>query len=161
MVLPLASPIPTTAERIRSACARAGGVLLAIEGHDPVATPLHHLLSDGSFAVAVPADDAGLPGDFFVGSAGAQALLELTDYAPLPMREPVRSLVWVRGRLQRVPSAEINPTLDLIASECPHPALLQVDTPKCAAPAPGDERYTLLRLEIASVVVTDATGAEP
>ena len=105
-MLPLASATPTTAERIRSACARAGGALLALEsrgrrapaGDDPVATPIHHLLHDGSFAVAVPVD-APRP----TTGSGSQALLELTDYAPLPLREPVRSLVWVRGRLQQVP----------------------------------------------------------
>ncbi|MCV7429686.1 DUF2470 domain-containing protein [Mycobacterium montefiorense] len=156
-MLPLTSAAPTTAERIRSACARAGGALLAVEREDPVPTPVHHLLHDGSFAVALPTDNSAT--DRRV--CGSQALLELTDYAPLPLREPVRSLVWVRGRLQQVPAAEITPTLDLIASECPHPALLQVDTPQCMPPTPGDERYTLLRLEIASVVVTDATGAEP
>ncbi|MEE3063645.1 MAG: DUF2470 domain-containing protein [Actinomycetota bacterium] len=155
-MLPLTSAAPTTAERIRSACARAGGALLAVEREEPVPTPVHHLLHDGSFAVALPSD----------GTAGgrvcvSQALLELTDYAPLPLREPVRSLVWVRGHLRQVPPNEINPTLDVIASECPHPALLQVDTPKCMPPTPGEDRYTLLRLEVASVVVTDATGAEP
>jgi hypothetical protein len=155
-MLPLTSAAPTTAERIRSACARAGGALLAVEREDPVPTPVHHLMHDGSFAVALLSDSAS---DRRIG--GSQALLELTDYAPLPLREPVRSLVWVRGRLSQVPSAEINRTLDVIASECPHPALLQVDTPKCMPAAPGDERYTLLRLEVASVVVTDATGAEP
>ncbi len=91
--------------------------------------------------------------------ARAQALLELTDYAPLPLREPVRSLVWVRGRLQRVPPADVTDTLDLIAAEYPIPALLQVHTPR-SAPSTGEPRYTLFRLEIASVVVTDATGAE-
>jgi hypothetical protein len=101
-MLPLTSAAPTTAERIRSACTGAGGALLAIENEDarrqPVATPVHRLLPDGSFAVALPADRGG-------GAArvdGSQALLELTDYAPLPLREPVRSLVWVRGRLQQV-----------------------------------------------------------
>lgn len=170
-MLPLSCPDPTTAERIRSACVRAGGALLALENgrenpredgqerQDPVATPVHHLMADGSFALAVPTDrDAATTGR---PVSGSQALLELTDYAPLPLREPVRSLVWVRGRLQEVPSAEITATLDLIASECPSPALLQVDTPKCA-PSDGQEpRYTLVRLEVASVVVTDATGAEP
>ena len=34
-------------------------------------------------------------------TAGVQAVLEMTDYAPLPLREPVRSLVWIRGRLLR------------------------------------------------------------
>ncbi len=40
------------------------------------------------------------------GGAGVQAVLEMTDYAPLPLREPVRSLVWIRGRLRDVPSGE-------------------------------------------------------
>ncbi len=57
MMLPLTSASPTTAERIRSACARAGGALLAVEREDPVATPIHHLLPDGSFAVALPAGE--------------------------------------------------------------------------------------------------------
>jgi hypothetical protein len=159
-MLPLTSVAPTTAERIRSACVRAGGALLAIENtdarEDPVPTPVHNLLHDGSFAIALPTESAA---DGRV--CGSQALLELTDYAPLPLREPVRSLVWVRGGLRQVPPAEITTTLDLIASECPHAALLQVDTPRCLPPSPGEDRYTLLRLEIASVVVTDATGAEP
>ena len=154
-MLPLTSTSPTTAERIRSACARAGGALLAVEREDPVATPLHHLLPDGSFAVALSTEDASDP------LSGSQALLELTDYAPLPLREPVRSLVWVRGCLRRVPPADVTSTLDLIASADPNPVLLQFATPR-SIPANGEEaRYTLLRLEIESVVVADATGAEP
>ncbi|BDB45740.1 MULTISPECIES: DUF2470 domain-containing protein [Mycobacterium] len=155
-MLPVTYPTPTTAERIRSACARAGGALLAVESADPVATPVHHLLYDGTFAVAVPS--ATTTSDI---DCGSQALLELTDYAPLPVREPVRSLVWVRGRLHRVPPGAVAKLLDLIATENPDPALLQVDTPR-SGPARDDEtRYTLLRLAIDSVVVTDATGAEP
>nr|WP_156737881.1 DUF2470 domain-containing protein [Mycobacterium scrofulaceum] len=157
-MLPLtACPAPTTAERIRSACVRAGGALLALETGparpDPVVTPVHHLLPDGSFALALPSTDDTV--------AGAQAVLELTDYAPLPLREPVRSLVWVRGRVQEFHPADVAETVDLIAAEWPHPALLQVDTPRSAPSDGQDPRYTLVRLEIASVVVTDATGAEP
>ena len=155
-MLPLSCHAPTTAERIRSACVRAGGALLAIEHDDPVPTPVHHLMDNGSFALALPIDrERERP------VAGSQALLELTDYAPLPLREPVRSLVWVRGCLQEVPAAEILTTLDAVAAECPNPALLGVDTPRCAPSGAGEQRYTLLRLKIASVVVTDATGAEP
>ena len=160
-MFPLASATPTTAERIRSACVRASGALLAFEdgaaGEGPAATPIHHLLADGSFAVAVPVDRPA-PAD---EAAGSQAVLELTDYAPLPMREPVRSLVWVRGRLQPVPSFTVTQTLDLIAAENPSPALLQVETPRSRPAAPDETRYRLMRLEVASVVVTDATGAEP
>lgn len=155
-MLPVTHPTPTTAERIRSACARAGGALLAVEGADPVATPVHHLLYDGTFAVAVPNGTPGTDAD-----CGSQALLELTDYAPLPVREPVRSLVWVRGRLHKIPPGAVTKLLDLIATENPNPALLQVDTPKSQPPEDEETRYTLLRLEIDSVVVTDATGAEP
>jgi Protein of unknown function (DUF2470) len=156
-MLPVAGASPTTAERIRSACVRAGSALLAIDGDDPVATPVHHLLHDGSFAVAVPIC-ADRP---LAGASGSQALLELTDHAPLPVREPVRSLVWVRGRLQSVPATDVSLTLDLIASEHPNPALLQVETPRSRPAGPDETRYELMRLEIASVVVTDATGAEP
>ena len=53
------------------------------------------------------------------GTAGVQAVLEMTDYAPLPLREPVRSLVWIRGRLQSVPDAEVAELLDLIAAAGP------------------------------------------
>jgi hypothetical protein len=123
-MLPPTSAAPTTAERIRSACTRAGGALLAIENGDereePVATPVHHLLHDGSFAVTLPAGREGEAAR--VG--GSQALLELTDYAPLPLREPVRSLVWVRGRLRQIPAGAVTKILDLIANECPDPALL-------------------------------------
>ena len=143
-------PAPTTAERIRSTCVQADGALLAIEGIEglePLATPLHHLLADGSFAVAVPVD---------CDSDGAQAVLELADYAPLPLREPVRSLVWIRGRLHQVPPPAVSRLLDRIAAEHPNPALLQIQTPRSI----GETGYRLARLRIESVVVTDATGAE-
>src|ERR1700758_5449320 len=140
-MLPPSCAAPTTAERIRSACARAGAALLALETrgespgarHDPVATPVHHLLLDVSFAIAVPvdlADEADHP------LSGSQALLELTDYAPLPLREPVRSLVWGRGRLEQVPSDAVPTLLDQIAAEHPNPALLKFETPR-SAPADG------------------------
>jgi hypothetical protein len=150
---------PTTAERIRSACARGGGAMLAVEGLEPAASPVHHLLADGSFAITVPAN--GLLNGMIVasGAHGVQAVLEMTDYAPLPLREPVRSLVWIRGRLHHVPSTEVSALLDLIATESPDPALLQVNTGQAEA-ARGDTPYALVRLEIESVVVADSTGAE-
>jgi hypothetical protein len=141
------STAPTTAERIRSTCARAGGALLAVEDGEPVTTHLHHLLDDGSIAVAVPLDAAAC--------VGTQAVLELADYAPLPLREPVRALVWMRGRLAPVPPAAVGPLLDRIAAE----NLLQIQTPACT-PTDDDTRYALLRLQIDSVVVTDTSGAE-
>jgi Protein of unknown function (DUF2470) len=154
------SPAPTTAERIRSTCVRAGGALLAVESAEPLTTPLHHLLADGSFAVGVPIGGPVAEQVVDCGAAGAPAVLELADYAPLPLREPVRSLVWIRGRLHQVSPCAVSGLLDLIAAEHPHPALLQVRTPGSGPVADGDTQYLLARLEIESVVVTDATGAE-
>jgi hypothetical protein len=150
---------PTTAERIRSACARGGGAMLAVEGAEPAPTPVHHLLDDGSVAVTLPAH--GLPAGMVVaaGAAGVQAVLEMTDYAPLPLREPVRSLVWISGRMFGVPTADVSGLLDLIAVKHPNPALLQVNTGHREARS-GDTPYSLVRLEIDSVVVADSTGAE-
>lgn len=142
-------PGPTTAERIRSACARAGSALLALEGAEPENTGVHHLLADGSFAVTVRSAGYVAASAVNAGAAGMPAVLELTDYAPLPLREPVRSLVWIRGTLQAVPAGVVRDMLDLIAADNPSPALLQVGTD-----------YTLLRMELESVVVADATGAE-
>ena len=123
----------------------------------PPPAPVHHLLDDGSFAITVPVD--GLVAGMVVaaGTAGVQAVLEMTDYAPLPLREPVRSLVWIRGRVQAVPQTEVPGLLDLIAAEDPNPALLQVNT---ADRSDGDTRLALVRLEVESVVVADSTGAE-
>jgi hypothetical protein len=149
---------PTTAERIRSAFARAGGAMLAVEGLEPADSPVHHLLDDGSFAITVPVRGAVAQMVVSAGAAGVQAVLEMTDYAPLPLREPVRSLVWIRGRLHEVPSGEVAALLDLIAAEDPNPALLQVNSSTGATG--GDTRYALMRLEIDSVVVADSTGAE-
>ncbi|WP_101951366.1 DUF2470 domain-containing protein [Mycobacterium sp. 3519A] len=145
----MAGAAPTTAERIRSACMRAGDAMLAVEGLEPICSPVHHLLDDGSFAITVPGDGILAPMVVAAGTAGVQAVLEMTDYAPLPLREPVRSLVWIRGRLHGVLDGEVAALLDLIATEDPSPALLQVNSD-----------YSLMRLEIESVVVADATGAE-
>ncbi|BBY81397.1 DUF2470 domain-containing protein [Mycolicibacterium pulveris] len=149
---------PTTAERIRSACAKAGGAMLAVEGMDPAESPVHHLLDDGSFAVTVP-HGALLAGQVATaGPAGVPAFMEMTDYAPLPLREPVRSLVWIRGRLHHIPDSAVAPLLDLVASEDPNPALLQVNSGPLRDA--DDLRYALLRLEVDSVVAADSTGAE-
>jgi len=151
-VSPTTCAAPTTAERIRSVCASATGALLAVDGDRPLEAPVQHLLDDGSFAVALPVDRAGGH-----PATGPHALLELTDYAPLALREPIRAVVWARGRLTRVAPEAVIPILDRIAIERPDPALLQVETPLLRGGAP---RYELRRLDVVSVVAADAAGAE-
>ncbi len=145
---------PSTAERVRSACARAAGAALAIEGSEPLLTCLHHLRAGGEVILAVPNDAA--MGAFSRQStsadsarAGVAAVLELTDLAPLPLREPVRSLVWLRGELREVPESLSRQLASAVAAEHPHPSLLDVG-----------HSTTLLRLVLSSAVVADSTGAE-
>jgi Protein of unknown function (DUF2470) len=111
---------------------------------------VHHLLPDGAFAVSVSADCALAA----AVTAGVEAVLELTDHAPLPLRSPVRSLVWIRGRLRLVPVPLVSALLDVIASDDPNPALLQVNS--CSD---ADAGHVLLWLQTESVVIADSTGA--
>ncbi|MET0198815.1 DUF2470 domain-containing protein [Rhodococcus sp. RS1C4] len=141
---------PSTAERVRSACARAEGAALAIEGSEPVVTSLHHLRSNGEVVLAVPSDSATGAIAWQSTRAGVPAVLELTDHAPLALREPVRSLVWLRGELRPVPESLMRPMAGAVAAEHPHPALLDVG-----------HSTVLLRLILTSAVVADSTGAEP
>ncbi|MEW5809420.1 MAG: DUF2470 domain-containing protein [Actinomycetota bacterium] len=148
----MAEQAPTTAERIRSACARATGAMVATDGLAPTPTPVVHLLCDGSVALTLPVASRLAATVTAAGAAGVQAVLEMTDYAPLPLREPVRSLVWIQGGLWNVPDSEVPALLDLIAAANPHPALLEVNGARA--------HDTLMRLEIESVVAADSTGAE-
>lgn len=168
MATTTAATVPTSAERIRSACIRGQALLAIADSADaaPVNAPVCHLLPDGSVVVAVPIGD---PVAEAAAEPGVQAMLELTDHAPLRLRERVRALVWIRGLLRQVPEQEIAPLLDRIATVNPNPALLQVVSPRSSkrfrdfgAPEGGDAEagYALLRLTPDSAVLADATGAE-
>ncbi|MBD0324309.1 MAG: DUF2470 domain-containing protein [Aldersonia sp.] len=141
---------PSTAERIHSACARAESAMLAIPGSEPVPTEVHRLRACGDVVIAVATDSSASAMAWQAGRAGLPAVLELTDVSPLALREPVRSLVWLRGTLHPVPREAERALATEVADEHPHPALLDVG-----------HTSTLLRLVIASAVVADASGAEP
>lgn len=141
---------PSTAERVRSACARAAGAALAIEGSEPLLTCLHHLRAGGDVILAVPNNSVVSAFERQSTSTGVAAVLELTDLAPLALREPVRSLVWLRGELREVPEMLSRQLASAVAAEHPHPSLLDVG-----------HSTTLLRLVLSSAVVADSTGAEP
>ncbi|MEV2222901.1 DUF2470 domain-containing protein [Nocardia vinacea] len=140
---------PSTAERVRSACAHAEQAVLAMPGIDPTPITVHHLRQCGDAVIAVPTASmaAVLAGNS--GESGAPAVLELTDHAPLPLREPVRALVWLRGWVRAVPTQALRALATEVAKDHPHPDLLDVG-----------HSATLLRVVINSAVVADSTGAE-
>jgi hypothetical protein len=140
---------PSTAERIRNACVHADQAMLALPGVDPVPIAVHHLRQCGDAVVAVPLDSPAVTAAALGGESGVQAVLELTDRTPLPLREPVRALVWLRGRVRAVPSGTQRMLASAVAADHPHPALLDVG-----------HTTTLLRLVLNSAVLADSTGAE-
>jgi hypothetical protein len=143
-----AAPAPSTAERVRSACVHAEQAVLALPGADPTPVSVHFLRQCGDVVIAVPNDSAAV---YAASTAitGAPAVLELTDHAPLPLREPVRALVWLRGWIRGVPARAQRTLVSAVAEEHPHPGLLDIG-----------HTATLLRLVLNSAVVADSSGAE-
>ncbi|MEU1996967.1 DUF2470 domain-containing protein [Nocardia gamkensis] len=149
MPSPSSTVAPSTAERVRSACAHAEQAVLAMPGIDPTPASVHHVRQCGDAVIAVPTASVAaiLAGNS--GEQGAPAVLELTDHAPLPLREPVRALVWLRGWVRAVPTQAQRALATAVAEDHPHPGLLDIGF-----------GATLLRLVINSAVVADSTGAE-
>ena len=48
------APAPSTAERVRNACAHAEQAVLALPGNDPTPVPVHYLRQCGDVVIAVP-----------------------------------------------------------------------------------------------------------
>ncbi|WP_028475992.1 DUF2470 domain-containing protein [Nocardia sp. CNY236] len=145
----MSCPAPPAAERVHSACAHADHAVLAMPGIDPTPTSVHQLRRSGDAVVAVPAASMATILAGTTGASSAHAVLELTDHAPLPVREPVRTLVWLRGTVCAVPAQAQRALATEVAKENPHSGLLDVGF-----------GATLLRVVIDSAVVADSTGAD-
>lgn len=138
--------VPTTAERVRTVCARAQTARLVADGAPPEASPVHHLFPCGHFALTVDNRSALLRSTV---PAGAPVVIELLDHVPGPGDEAVRALVWIRGRMREVAPCRVRTVLDAIAAADPKPALLDVG-----------HRDRLLICAVESAVFADATGAD-
>lgn len=146
-ITPDDGPGPTTAERVRTVCARAAAAHVVGdtgEAAAPEPCPVRHLLADGSFAVSVSARSP-----LATSPAGADVVVELLDRDPHGFGDAVRALVWIRGRVRPLPDRGVWPLVDAIAAADPLPALLDVG-----------HRDTLLHLTVESIVLADAAGAE-
>ncbi|NED65046.1 DUF2470 domain-containing protein, partial [Streptomyces sp. SID10244] len=91
---------PSDAELIQTACRRVTGATLAVEGAETTPVNVIHLFESQAF-VLVPTDGEAmlLAGDCPDGLA---AMVEVTDCAPIDLRERVRSLIWLNGHLHAV-----------------------------------------------------------
>jgi len=75
-------------------------------------------------------------------------MLELTDLAPIPLREPIRGLVWFTGQLALLAPEHARQHALWIAEDRPDPRLLDVGY-----------GTVILRLAPSSLVLADAEGS--
>ena len=160
-MLPLGStpvrrpPAPSDAERARSVVARANvtavddgrgsglGASLVGTGCPPTTPLTHHVWADGSAALLLRDDDPLV----VRAAAGTDVMLELADHAPVDLREPVRALVWISGRLTVPDPGKARTIAARVADVRPDPALLDLG-----------HGATLARLAPGSIVISDAEG---
>ncbi|GEL16459.1 DUF2470 domain-containing protein [Pseudonocardia asaccharolytica] len=142
-------PAPTAAERARSLATRSDSVaFVGTSTPEPVAVAVHHVAADGSATLLLD-DNAPLLEQIRRAARGElPVMLEVTDRAPVELRQPVRGLLWISGWL-RIPDPETaRRTAVCIAEVHPHPRLLDLG-----------HGATLVRLDPNSAVLSDAEGS--
>ncbi|MEJ3658251.1 DUF2470 domain-containing protein [Actinomycetes bacterium KLBMP 9759] len=141
-------PAPAAAERARSIAARGGSASLVGTGAPPASPIVHHVRADGSTVLLLSDDEPVLERVRSAGSDGCAVMLELTDRAPVELREPVRALLWITGTL-RAPNPVCARRIAVgVAEAQPHPRLLDLG-----------HGATLVRLDPGSAVLSDAEGS--
>ncbi|MFL6142761.1 MAG: DUF2470 domain-containing protein [Labedaea sp.] len=140
-------PTPCPGERARTIAALGPATLLpSTDGAEKVTPLLHHVHSDGTVTALLPEGHELLA----AAEAGTTTVAEVVDLAPVPLREPVRGLLWITGWLR----AENGPAARQIALEVaqsrPDPRLLDLG-----------HGAAMVRLEPASLVLADPEGTYP
>lgn len=122
-------PAPTPVERARSVLDRGGPATIALTAVNADAMLLPdavcHAHADGQVSVLIDGDHplVAVAGD---SADGLEALAELADIAPVDLREPVRGLLWITGRLTVATSAEARIRALRVAEADPDERLLDV-----------------------------------
>lgn len=149
-------PVPAPAERAKTIASRHCPALLmpsAQHGEQPpahgtkVRPVLQHVHSSGSVSVLLPEKHELVAAAADADGAGLAVMLELTDNAPVELREPVRGLLWITGWLRPLSPVTARARALAIADTRPDPRLLDVG-----------HGLSVLRLSPASLVLADAEG---
>ncbi|HEY2765702.1 MAG TPA: DUF2470 domain-containing protein [Pseudonocardiaceae bacterium] len=142
---------PSAAERARSIAQRgAAAAVLPGSTGDRLVPLLHQVSADGDPLVVFGEDHPLVAATRTASRRELPAMVELTDTAPVPLRQPVRGLLWITGWLCPLDRAGARAAAVTISERCPDPRLLDVG-----------RGVTVLRLRAASLVVADGEGAEP
>jgi hypothetical protein len=144
-------PAPTDAERARSIACRGGTAALVGTGAPEAVVPLvHQVRADGSALLLLDASEPLLDRVEDAPRGELPVMLELTDRAPVELREPVRGVLWITGWLRLLDPAAERRAAVRMAEERPHPRLLDLG-----------HGARLVRLHASSAVISDAEGSAP
>ncbi|WP_020498918.1 DUF2470 domain-containing protein [Sciscionella marina] len=151
--------LPDPAERARTIAARSPEAVLVPCAHtahaerDPsrsavrIATHLHHVHADATMTVLLPEAHPLVAAVWQSPRGAVTVMAELTDPAPVRLREPVRGLLWITGLLTALEGEQGRERALLVAEEVADPRLLDVG-----------HGMSVLRVDPASLVLADADG---
>ena len=142
-------PAPSPAERAKTIASRdCPGALMPTggSGGERVVPHLHHVHAGGSVSLLMPDDH---PLVERAAEAEVAVMFELTDCAPVNLREPVRGLLWITGWLRPLGAAAARARAVSISKTRADPRLLDLG-----------HGMALLRLTPASLVLADAEGTQ-
>jgi uncharacterized protein DUF2470 len=139
---------PRLAERARTITARGGrAALFRPAGDGPaerIEPALHHMQPNGSILLLVRDDDPVVA----VARGQFATLVEIADRAPVPLRQPVRGLLWIIGWLCTLDGDQAREATVAVAEQRPDGRLLDVGHGLAA-----------LRFFPSRLVVADGDGA--
>jgi hypothetical protein len=138
-------PTPGPGERARTIAALGPATLLRSGGTERSAPLLHLVHADGTVTALLP------DGHELVAAARSEAaaMAEIVDLAPVPLREPVRGLLWITGWLHVVHEPDARRIALRVAETRADPRLLDLG-----------HGATMVRLSAASLVLADAEGTK-
>lgn len=139
---------PSAAERAQSIARRGGSAtVLPGSGAARFVPLLHHVGPDGNALVVVAQEHPAVAATRSAPRRELPAMVELTDSAPVPLRQPVRGLLWISGWLSPLGADEARAAAVAICERHPDPRLLDVGY-----------GATVLRLRAASLILADGDG---
>lgn len=143
-------PAPAPAERARTIAALGGRATVAPTTDERATPVLHHVHADGGVTVLFAADHPVVAAAWQAPRGEVATMVELADAAPVPLREPVRGLLWISGWLRALTDEQARDLAVTVAETRPDPRLLDLG-----------HGAALLHLTPAALVLADAEGTHP